>query len=177
MNKQTLLVIIFFLSFSLKSQEKTTISSSFKKSDNIIDLGIGLSGYGVPFHGAFEHFISDDISIGLTANYLQYNSIYSTITSHWDFYYGGVKGNYHFQKLLKINNEKIDIYGGATLGYWYGIYSDNSNFSSPLTSYGNTPYLVLQVGGRYLLSKNIGGFAELGGGNLSSLTLGLSFKF
>ncbi len=136
-------------------------SSCFSKGDNVIDLGVGFSGYGTPFHAGFEHLFTDDISAGVFANYASYFST-SVI-------WAGVKGNYHFNRILKLNNDKVDLTAGASIGYW--------SVGGVSAAYGNTVFFGVQIGGRYFFSEKIGAFAEFGGGNLSGGTVGVSFKF
>lgn len=164
-----------------KTPNSTKISSNnngfcFSKSDKIADLGVGFSGYGIPIHLGGEYFFTDDLSGGLAINYSRYSYSYLGYNAGtWNFVFGGPKVNYHFNRILNIKEPKADLYAGATLGYWAGWYSD-ANYSG-YGGYGNTVYIGLQVGGRYFFSNNIGAFAELGGGNLSAATLGLSLKF
>ncbi len=147
-----------------KSRSKVSNeSSSFSKGDNVLDFGVGFSGYGTPFHAGFEHLFTDDISAGVFANYASYVGV-SVI-------WAGVKGNYHFNRILKLNNDKVDLTAGASIGYW-SVGSKGISYA-----YGNTIFFGIQIGGRYFFTNKIGAFAEFGGGNLSGGTLGISFKF
>jgi hypothetical protein len=134
----------------------------FIKGSKVIDLGIGFSGYGTPIHGAFEHFFTDDISAGVFLNFASYSG-FSVI-------WGGVKGNYHFNRILNLNDDKVDLSAGASIGYW-------SVGGTGFSTFGNTVFFGVQIGGRYFFSDKIGAFAEFGGGNLSGGIVGVSFKF
>jgi hypothetical protein len=163
----TTALIVLNFSFGF-SQSKSRMSSSkvetsFSKGDNILDLGVGFSGYGIPLHAAFEHMFSDDISAGVFGNL----SRYSSVSVIW----AGLKGNYHFNRILNLDNDKADLYAGASLGYW-----SVGSINGVKFNYGNTAFFGIQVGGRYFFSEKIGGYAEFGGGNLSGGTLGITFK-
>jgi hypothetical protein len=145
------------------AKNSSTGAISFTKGGNVLDLGIGFSGYGIPFHAGFEHFFSDDISAGVFLNFASYRRL--------SIIWGGVKGNYHFNKILKLNNDKVDLSAGASIGYWS---VGNSGISS---SFGNTVFFGIQIGGRYYFSDKIGAFAEFGGGNLSGGLVGITIKF
>jgi hypothetical protein len=145
------------------AKNSSTGAISFTKGGNVLDLGIGFSGYGIPFHAGFEHFFSDDISAGVFLNFASYRRL--------SIIWGGVKGNYHFNKILKLNNDKVDLSAGASIGYWS---VGNSGISS---SFGNTVFFGIQIGGRYYFSDKIGAFAEFGGGNLSGGLVGVTIKF
>jgi hypothetical protein len=146
---------------SKKRSAASSDESSFSKGDNVLDLGIGFSGYGTPFHGGFEHLFTDDISAGVFLNFASYRSV--------SVVWGGVKGNYHFNRILNLDNNKADIFAGASIGYW--------SVGGVSSSFGNTVLFGVQIGGRYFFSDKIGAFAEFGGGNLSGGTVGVSFKF
>ena len=146
-----------------KTRSKSSSDGTcFSKGDKVIDLGIGFSGYGTPIHGAFEHFFTNDVSAGVFLNFASYSG-FSVI-------WGGVKGNYHFNRILNLNDDKVDLSAGASIGYW-------SVGGSGFSSFGNTLLFGVQIGGRYFFTDKIGAFAEFGGGNLSGGTIGVSFKF
>jgi hypothetical protein len=78
----------------------------------------------------------------------------------------GVRGSYHFGKLLKVNNKKFDPYAGALLGL--------ANRSSDYR--GDTwvrPGIF--AGARYYFSRNFGAYGEAGYG-VHAITLGMTFK-
>jgi hypothetical protein len=150
------------VAFSQTKSRSSKEESSFSKGDNIVDLGVGFSAYGVPLHAAFEHMFTDDVSAGVFGNFATYRSV----SAFW----AGVKGNYHFNRLLALNTDKADIFAGASLGYW-SVGSKGFNYG-----YGNSAFFVIQVGGRYYFTEKLGAYAEFGGGNLSGGTVGITFK-
>ncbi|WP_183577343.1 outer membrane beta-barrel protein [Mucilaginibacter sp. X5P1] len=142
---------------------------------NFLDPGVGLGTYykGLPFGVSFEHGFTDDISAGAFVNYSSYNDngLYN-YSLH--LVYVGVRGSYHFAKLLNVSNPKFDPYAGVSLGYYSASYNYAGN---PLPgAYGSTVFLGVHAGARYMFSNSVGGFAEVGYG-VSALQVGLSFKF
>ncbi|MDD5150469.1 MAG: outer membrane beta-barrel protein [Flavobacterium sp.] len=166
--KKSKLLIICISIFSL------TLNAQIKKGTNLADLGIGISSYGVPIHAGFEHLITNEIGVGASVNYTSYKDTGYLSDYKWTFIYGGLKGNYHFNELLKLDS-KFDVYGGLTLGYWSAS-EKNSNISYS-SSYGNSVFFTGQIGARYFFADNIAALLEAGGGNISGLTAGVSFKF
>ncbi|MDZ7719458.1 MAG: hypothetical protein U5K72_11640 [Balneolaceae bacterium] len=156
-------------------------AQSFQKGDFVIDAGIGLGntysyggigtglGLGIPFGAGAEYGIVDletgSIGVGGSVGYSAGDVI--------DILYIGAKGSYHFNELLELEDEKIDLYGGVTLLYRNISWDyDGFGFSVPGDS-GIVP--GFHIGGRYYFADNIGGYAELGN-NWAWLNLGVVFK-
>jgi hypothetical protein len=165
--KKSRLLIICISIFSL------SLNAQIKKGTNLVDVGIGISSYGTPIHAGFEHLITDEIGIGVSGNYASYKDD-GYLNNKWTFIYGGLRGNYHFNELLKLDS-KFDVYGGLTLGYWSAS-EENSNITYN-SSYGNSVFFTGQIGARYFFTENLAALLEAGGGNISGLTAGVSFKF
>jgi hypothetical protein len=156
----------------------TDANAQYKQGDNLLNAGIGLgvlSYGGLPIGASFEHGFTKDISVGGFFDYLSFTQSYLSSYSYtWRVMYFGARGSYHLNEILSLDNEKIDIYGGAGLGY--RVFSSSDTFLSGYDGYGNSLFLNLHAGGRYYFSNNFGGFAELGYG-VSTLKLGLTAKF
>ncbi len=166
--KKTKNLIICFTLFTL------SINAQIEKGTNLADIGVGFSSYGVPIHLGYEHLITDVIGIGATINYSTYNDNGVLEDYKWKFIYGGIKGNYHFNELLKLDS-KFDVYGGLTIGYWKAILDNDSDLNN--TSFGNSAFFTGQVGGRYFFNDKFSALVEAGGGNISGLIAGVSMKF
>ena len=84
----------------------------------------------------------------------------------------GITGNYH----VKLENKKIDLFGGAGLGYSI----INCSYDGPggdlddLCEDGSA-YFIFRVGGRYFFSDKTAFYADLGSGS-SNINLGLTFR-
>ena len=151
----------------------------YDKGDVLLNAGIGLGYYyagGVPLLLSAEFAVNDVFSIGPYLGYTSYNYNYSFGGSkfRYTFFDIGVRGSYHFSELFEIRNEKVDVYGGAFLGYVISSYSSNfgNNYDDP---YGSHLRLGLHAGTRYFFSEKVAGYAELGFG-IAPLALGFTFK-
>ncbi len=202
MKKNLILYLLIFLSVCTQAQ-------SFGKKQLDLNLGIGLGNTYVtgvyssatpPLSLSLETGITDDISLG---GYIAYagakyqfsgndfcnngngngNFWYTyTDTYSWTFWVIGVRGAYHFAKLIPNNN--LDVYAGLMLGDDIASYK-YSYISNPICSKHDITYsypsyggvvLSVYVGARYRFSDHLGAFAELGYG-ISYFTLGLNYKF
>ncbi len=165
----SLSTFIVFISLVTAAQQ-----NGYSKGDQLINIGIGInSSYsgGIPFGASYENGITDDISVGGNFDYLSHDYLTFKFTA----IYFGVRGSYHFNELLKIDNSKVDLYGGATLGYRSFSWSDSGQ--SLGDAYGSGIYLGAYAGGRYYLGGGIGAFAELGAIGSTNAKLGVAFKF
>lgn len=163
----TLLLVL-----GLLAGTKSFAQMPIDKGTKFINLGIGLgggyyTGGGVGFVGIADFGVYKNITAGVQAGYHSYGNAYLTYNYHsFDL---GVRGSYHFNELLSLANDKVDLYAGLGLSYYsfsYGGYLDN---------YGSV-YVPIHLGGRYLFSDNVGAFAELGS-SINTLKLGVTFKF
>jgi hypothetical protein len=153
---------------------------AYDKGKSYIDLGLGLgSEYGasIALGGSYEYGFSSRISGGVYAYYEHFNEGYVGYNYGYSFFYFGVRASYHFAKDLKINNNKIDLYGGVGLGY------ATVNQSAPEAAagypadprYGSKINPDIFAGGKYYFAHRISAFAELGYG-VSILRAGIGFK-
>ncbi len=157
----------------------STQAQAYEKGDKLLNIGIGLNSYyssGIPLNASFEVGVTDDISVGGSLDYL--SSKY-TILNDYKFtaIYIGARGSYHFNKLLNLNSDKVDLYGGLGLGYRSFSWSDGFTSNVLGDSYGSGIYFGLHIGGKYYFSESIGGFAELGATGATNARLGVAFKF
>ncbi|WP_205503053.1 hypothetical protein [Rufibacter psychrotolerans] len=89
--------------------------------------------------------------------------------------YFAAKGTYHYNF---TQNDKLDTYGGLTLGYarvkvdW----GEDSSFGSYDASEGEVKVGVL-AGARYFFTESVGAHVELESGPMSHITIGLNYKF
>lgn len=151
--------------------------SQFENGDKLLNLGIGLNSYysgGIPLGASFEVGITDEISVGGSASFLSHT--YFGNDKFTAIYIGG-RGSYHVNKLLQLNNDKLDLYAGAALGYRSFSWSNDYYGGSLGGSYGSGIYFGGFIGGRYYFANNIGAFLELGAGGSSNANLGVTFKF
>jgi hypothetical protein len=165
----------------------------FNSKEKYLNAGFGLGSayyYGAststipPIHASFEVGVTDKIGvgglIGYTASRLR-QSYFLDGSYTWKFSYLvlGARGAYHF-----LSDDKADVYAGLMLGYniAYSKFETNDPEIRDLykdgiinnVSVGGLAFGAF-VGGRYMFSENVGGFAELGY-NISWLSLGATFR-
>ena len=136
-----------------------------------LNLGVGLSGWGIPVYLGFDYSVHKDITLGGEFSYRSYNENWkSRYYRHNVMGFSG-NGNYHFNSLLKIP-QNWDFYAGLNLGFYI--------WSSPTTydgSHNSGLGLGAQIGGRYYFNSKVGVNLELGGGNaFSGGKFGLTIK-
>jgi len=137
------------------------------KGQTQLNVGLGLSGWGVPVYLGFDHGIHKDVTIGAEVSFRTINR------KHYDDKTViGISGNvnYHFNHILSIPQD-WDFYAGLNIGYY--VVSD----SDPDDDYYSRLGIAAQIGGRYYFTNTVGVNLEFGGGNaFSGGKIGLSFK-
>ncbi len=149
-------------------------NGAFSKNDKLLNIGIGINSYysgGIPFGASYEQGITDNISVGANADYLSNDYLSFKFTA----IYIGVRASYHVNELLNIKSDKIDLYGGPTLGYRSFSWKDNDIDYGD--SYGSGIYLGAYAGGKYYFNNKLGVFAELGAIGSTNARVGLAVKF
>ena len=124
-----------------------------------LNLGVGLSGWGVPIYIGLDHGVHKNITIGAEVSFRSYNENWRN--NRYRHNITGISGNanYHFNNALEIS-KKWDLYAGLNLGFYVWTSPDNygGNNNSGLG-------LGAQIGTRYYLSNKVGLNLEFGGGN------------
>lgn len=177
MKKTNLLLVIFATSSLIGMAQK----GGYAKKDNLLNFGVGVNSYydnGIPLGASFEKGITDVISVGANVDYVSSKYNYGSGYSYkFTTLYFGARGSYHVNELLNMDNEKIDLYGGATIGFrsfkWKDTYSDESLSGS----YGSGIYFGAFIGGKYYFSSKVGAFVELGAIGSTNARVGAGFKF
>lgn len=150
-----------------------SMAQSFQKGDAVLSGGIGVGntytwtgGLGIPLGVSFEYGVTDlevgSIGIGGDIGYVSGGSL--------SILYIGGKGSYHFNELLEVENENLDLYGGL------GIYYRNFSYSGTASTFASGMVAGFHVGTRYYFTENLAGYAELGN-NWAWLNFGVSYKF
>lgn len=178
--KQIQLIAMALIILALGGNAK---AQSFEKGTNALNIGIGVGGnYGYwdggsalpQFSASFERGVWDIpgpgvISIGGYLGHKAYK--YRAYGNDWSWSYTtiGARAAYHY---TGIDNEKLDVYGGALIGYV--LYRADG-----YTYGGGGGAAGAFAGGRYMFSPNFGVYAELAGGNynLAILNGGITLKF
>lgn len=144
-----------------------------KKGEKQLNAGVGLGSFGTPIYLGAEFGIHEDISLAGDVSYQSKDYVYAKQSAIGV----SLKGNYHFNRILKIE-EKFDFYAGVGLNY----YNFNTKFSGSDTNYSfdydSGIGFDVQAGGRYFFSDKFGVNLEYGGGStLSGGRLGITYKF
>jgi outer membrane immunogenic protein len=165
MKKQLLILSLLLCSSIIFAQ------SPISKGSTQLNVGVGLSSWGVPFYLGIDHGITQDITLGGELSYRGYRDRYDNV--YYDHNVIGISGNgnYHFNRVLQIP-KNWDFYAGLNVGFyiWNSPYDYHGSHSSGLGLGG-------QIGGRYFFSNKVGLNLEFGGGNaFSGGKLGLTFK-
>ena len=144
-----------------------------------INFGVGVSNWGVPIYAGMDFGIADRITIGPRISYRHYSKNYNFGTFRYDIDYSIInlsfRGDYHYGSHISGLPDQLDLYGGLSLGY--SVWSDDYDGNDDLGLEDSDVYLALQAGGRWYFNQNWGANAELTGGTLSGLEIGLSYRF
>lgn len=165
-----ILILVFFTTKTSFAQQ----GGAFEKGNKLLNIGIGVnSSYegGIPIGLSYEQGITNNISIGANADYLSNKYLSLKFTA----IYFGIRASYYVNHLLNIKSEKIDLYGGPTLGYRSFSWKDNGEDLGD--SYGSGLFLGAYIGGRYFFSNNLGVFTELGAIGSTNARIGIAVKF
>lgn len=145
--------------------------SPLPRGQSQLNVGVGLSEWGIPFYVGLDYSVHKDITIGGELSYRAYRENWRNVFYQHSIIGIAGNGNYHFNSLLRISSN-WDLYAGLNIGFYI--------WSSPET-YGGSRSSGLglggQVGGRYYFSNSVGINLEFGGGNaFSGGKFGLSIK-
>lgn len=174
--KKVLGIALTLMLFVLHSSAQ---NGAYKKDDNLLNIGVGVnSNYngGVPFGVSYEKGITDDISVGGNFDYLSANFGSGGYDFKFTALYLAARGSYHFNELLKIKSEKIDLYAGPSLGYRIFSWKDDFGGSSGNT-YGSGIFIGVHIGGKYYFTDKVGAFLEVGDVGSTNARIGVAFKF
>jgi hypothetical protein len=173
-------IALAVLCVSLFSLTVHTASAQVKyaKKEVLLNFGIGSSYYyagGTPFVASAEFFINDAISIGPYLGITSFGYRYPGNRINYTFIDVGARGSYHFSKHLNLGTNKLDLYGGALIGFVSSNYKDNSN-TTYVDPYGNTARGGVFGGARWYFSNAFSVNGELAVGGVAPLLIGISFK-
>lgn len=177
MKKLTLLTILAWLvAVALMPSAK---AQTIEQGTKLINAGIGLGTYtyrGLPIGASFEYAVKDNFSVGGSFDFSRYGYNSGGYKWNYTFLFFTARGTYHFGELLNVGDSNFDPYAGLSLGIRTSSYRDSYGSSSDYYSpYGNSLFLGLHLGSRYMFSEQFGGFAEVGYG-VAVLRVGLTAK-
>jgi len=145
--------------------------NSLPKGSSQLNLGVGISGWGVPIYIGMDFGVSNDITLGGELSFRSYRERWQS--NRYRHSIIGISGNanYHFNRVLNIP-DNFDFYAGLNLGFY--VWSSPDNYDGNKNSGVG---LGGQVGGRYFFTDRVGINLEFGGGNaFAGGKFGLTFK-
>ena len=139
------LAVLFVSSLSLA---QTT--GLFNKGGLYITPQIGLNSLSIPIGASVEYGLTENIGIGGTVTTWGWNA---DPYGKYRIIIVSAEALYH---LTNLKLDKIDLYGGAGLGFGINSFSFNSGWSSDYWSPGGSGLdLGIIIGGRYYFSPKI----------------------
>jgi opacity protein-like surface antigen len=185
-------ISLFVFLFSLITNAQHKIEPISKKGKSLITVGYGIGNVWIfflehnslikdipdyqvssigPFTACYENFISNKISVGISASYsvVKGETKRFLVDEQISIFTALARANYHFGHL-----KKLDPYIGGGLGYVRSVYNNNNSIPGPVP--GEFGYSV-QIGAHYYFTKHAGFYGELGYVNGSFLQLGGVVKF
>jgi hypothetical protein len=176
-----------------KTPYKSRNSGSFDRSSNIISIGYGFpnhsgtgwAGWGRsrasvgPGYFKYEHGVIDEIGIGMYVAAAGSRVKYGSRDQYIDRQTAigaGVLGYYHFNKLIPVRG--LDVYAGIGVGFTNRSYTFDGGAPGRRGDYTDFAVLpVAKAGVRYYFTRGFGVFGEAGYDDMSSVNMGLSFRF
>jgi hypothetical protein len=155
----------------------TAALAQFDKGDHLVNAGIGLNSYysgGVPFGASYEYGIANDISAGAGLDFISYKYTSGGTKIGYNAFYMGARVNYHFNRLLKIDIEKLDIYAGGSIGYRQFNWTEGGSATGLPSVYDSGLYFGVLAGARWYFTPYFGVFLEVGAGGSSNARTGLT---
>lgn len=162
--------ILFFVGTVLMAGQLMA-QGPLPKGQAQLNVGVGLSEWGIPVYLGIEKGVGNDFSIGGEASFRGYRERWNGQRYRHNITGIAANGNYHFNRILNMSPE-WNFYAGLNLGFY--IWDSPRGYNGPRSSGLG---LGAQVGGRYYFSKKAGLNLEIGSGNaFSGGKFGLSFK-
>ena len=138
---------------------------------NQLNVGIGLSDFGVPIYLGIDHGVGRDVTIGGEVSFRGYRENWKNHYYRHNITQISGNTNYHFNRILSIPR-KWDLYAGLNIGFtiWSSPYDYGGSHSSGLG-------LGAQLGTRYYVNNKVALNLEFGSGNaFYGGKFGLTFK-
>ena len=140
-----------------------------------VNFGVGVSSWGIPVYAGVDFGIRDRITVGPRVSYRSYDESFGGSDFDYSIFNIDLRGNYHYGSHIMDLPPELDLYGGLTIGYsiWN---SDFDNFFG-YEEEESRVYMALQAGARWYFNDSWGVNAEVSGGSLAGLDVGLSYRF
>lgn len=178
--------------FSLASTEALAQGFAPENGFKQVNLGIELEGYGLPVYVGMDFGVGSNITIGPRIMVERESESFNQrhdgkdydLKHSWTYIVPSFRGDYHFSGLINGMTDKLDLYGGLTLGYaiyrYHTEYMDvDNNFNYVVrdrTDSASDAKLWAQVGARYYFSDNWAAQLEFSTWG-EDAAIGVSYRF
>jgi outer membrane immunogenic protein len=157
-----------------------------------VNLGVELEGFGLPVYVGMDFGVGSNITVGPRIMFERESEIINQrrngkdydLRQTWTYIVPSFRGDYHFSGLINGMTDKLDLYGGLTLGY-----AILRSYSESLEWDDNYDYVVrehsasasdaklwAQVGARYYFSENWAAQLEFSTWG-EDAAIGISYRF
>ena len=171
-------IVLIFVLASVGTIAKA--QNGFNSNDKLLNVGVGLNSYyagGTPVGASLEVGVAQNLSLGVSFDYVGQTYRESGYNDNrFSALYLGGRASYHFNRLLELNTNNVDLYGGVALGYRSFTWRDPYNRNDLGRDYNSGLYLGLYAGGKLYFTKKVSLFVELGAGGSTNARIGLGFK-
>jgi outer membrane immunogenic protein len=165
--KKLIIVLAFIITASLSKAQGTLAPGA-----NQLNVGLGLSGWGIPVYVGFDHGFKSNVTLGGELSFRAFSDKVSGVSYRHSIVGLSGNGNYHFNEILDIDPE-WDVYAGLNVGFYF--WSSSKSYTGDGSSGLG---LGAQVGGRYFFNSSTAINLEFGGGNsFSGGKIGITKKF
>lgn len=167
-------LILFFLGFFSIS---TFAQSPIPIGGRQVNAGLGIFSKGSSIYAGMDFGLPEDITVGGEISLQSRTDRFPMGEIKYSGFGLGANANYHFNRLLKLD-EVWDVYGGLILNYVnWGVKSTNLAVDyTGQYEYTSGIGVDIQIGGRYYFNQKIGINLELGGLGISRGKLGISYR-
>jgi len=167
-----------------KQSYESRNSGSFDHNTSLVSIGYGFpnttlngswdNGFG-PIYGKYEHGIIDEVGIGGYLGLAAASHSGPAYKDHYSAFGMGVLGYYHFNKLIPVH--QLDVYAGAGLGFVNGHYKYDDHSPYNISKSYFDVNAIFKVGARWYFTQGFGVYLESGYDDMSSVNLGVTFRF
>lgn len=190
--------LVYILSISLlllAGQQVTAQNDAYNIGDKTASLGIGLGYRGVALYGsralgfppitiAGEYGFHEYVSAGAFLGFASWKTDWIVTSYSINYFSAGARASFHYLPLLNenleldIDEEKFDFYLSVIAGLRFENYKFENEVTGPY-SFNNSVSLLFGpfAGFKYMVTEQIGLFAEGGWNAFGFFTLGASARF
>ena len=175
MKKLQLYFIVILTAVILCSINENSYSQGFYPGKGFaqVDFGVGASTYGVPVYAGLDFGVADQITIGPRIAFRSYNNNFAGYKYGYSILDVTFRGDYHYSYHIDALPDELDLYGGASVGY--ALWFDNDDDPDPDS--GSRAVFYVQAGARWYFTPKWAVNAEVSGGNVSGIEVGMSYRF